>query len=111
MKKTITLFITMLLMATASSQQTTEKDVARRQDASADKPPMHQMLDVDKQELAESGTLNRTREWTIEATYEIPQNASGLAWDGTYLYCGIYGVDGDRILPRRSWHRRLRVAF
>ena len=42
-------------------------------------------------------SIRNTLEWTIEATYEIPQNASGLAWDGTNLYCGIYGVDGDRI--------------
>jgi hypothetical protein len=36
-------------------------------------------------------------EWTIVASYPIPEGASGLAWDGTNLYCGIYGVDGGRI--------------
>ena len=35
--------------------------------------------------------------WTIVASYPIPEGASGLAWDGTNLYCGIYGVDGGRI--------------
>ena len=36
-------------------------------------------------------------EWTIVATYPIPENASGLAYDGSWLYCGIYGVNGGRI--------------
>ncbi len=35
--------------------------------------------------------------WTIVASYPIPEGASGLAWDGTNLYCGIYGSDGGRI--------------
>ena len=35
--------------------------------------------------------------WTIVASYPVPEGASGLAWDGTNLYCGIYGVDGGRI--------------
>jgi len=26
-----------------------------------------------------------------------PSNASGLAWDGNYLWCGAYGVNGDTI--------------
>ncbi|MEO0190357.1 MAG: choice-of-anchor D domain-containing protein [candidate division WOR-3 bacterium] len=26
-----------------------------------------------------------------------PVNASGLAWDGSYLWCGAYGVNGDTI--------------
>ncbi len=36
-------------------------------------------------------------EWTIVATYPIPENASGLAWDGEYLYCGMYGANGDEV--------------
>ena len=36
-------------------------------------------------------------EWTIVATYPIPEGASGLAYDGTYLYCGIYGAGGDEV--------------
>jgi len=41
-------------------------------------------------------------EWTILQIYPIPEGASGLAFDGTYLYCGIYGANGDefyRIYP------------
>ncbi|MBW6461257.1 MAG: hypothetical protein K0B08_11865 [Bacteroidales bacterium] len=34
------------------------------------------------------------REWTIVAIYTIPGKASGLAWDGTYLYSGLYGTNG-----------------
>ena len=37
----------------------------------------------------------QSRDWTIVATYQIPEGASGLAFDGTYLYCGIYGANGD----------------
>ncbi len=29
--------------------------------------------------------------------YAIPEGASGLAFDGTWLYCGIYGPDGGRV--------------
>lgn len=34
-------------------------------------------------------------EWSIVQSWDIPGKASGLAWDGTYLYFGIYGSDGD----------------
>jgi outer membrane protein assembly factor BamB len=33
--------------------------------------------------------------WTIVEAFPIPEGASGLAYDGTYLYCGIYGANGD----------------
>ncbi|MCH8967880.1 MAG: choice-of-anchor D domain-containing protein [Planctomycetes bacterium] len=36
-------------------------------------------------------------QWTIVATYAIPEGASGLAWDGTNLYCGIYGSNGGQV--------------
>ncbi|MFO7896471.1 MAG: choice-of-anchor D domain-containing protein, partial [Candidatus Cloacimonadales bacterium] len=36
-------------------------------------------------------------EWTIVETFNIPGKASGLAWDGEYLYSGIYGVNGSDI--------------
>jgi hypothetical protein len=35
------------------------------------------------------------REWTVVASYHIPGKASGLAWDGTYLYSGLYSAPGD----------------
>lgn len=35
-------------------------------------------------------------EWTIVETFDIPGKASGLAWDGQYLYFGIYGANGDQ---------------
>jgi hypothetical protein len=37
------------------------------------------------------------RDWTIVATYSIPGKASGLAFDGTYIYSGIYGSNGDKV--------------
>jgi len=37
------------------------------------------------------------REWTIVAQYPIPESSSGLAWDGTYLYSGIYGSNGGNV--------------
>ncbi|MCF7920118.1 MAG: choice-of-anchor D domain-containing protein [Candidatus Cloacimonetes bacterium] len=39
--------------------------------------------------------LNLNAEWTVVETFAIPEGAAGLAWDGEYLYCGIYGVNGD----------------
>ena len=38
-----------------------------------------------------------SREWTIIQSWDIPGKASGLAWDGTYIYFGIYGSDGDHV--------------
>ena len=35
--------------------------------------------------------------WTIVESFNVPEGASGLAWDGTSLYLGIYGVDGGHI--------------
>jgi len=35
-------------------------------------------------------------EWTILQSWDIPGKASGLAWDGTNLYFGIYGANGNR---------------
>jgi hypothetical protein len=35
--------------------------------------------------------------WTIVASYALPEGASGLAWDGTNLYCGIYGANGGNV--------------
>ena len=37
------------------------------------------------------------RDWTIINSYSVPEGASGLAYDGEYIYFGIYGVDGDHI--------------
>jgi len=36
-----------------------------------------------------------TNDWTILASYNIPGKASGLAWDGQYLYSGLYSAPGD----------------
>jgi hypothetical protein len=35
--------------------------------------------------------------WSIVASYTIPGKASGLAYDGTYIYFGIYGANGSNI--------------
>jgi len=45
--------------------------------------------------LLEEGIAQNTREWTVVASYQIPGKASGLAWDGTYLYSGLYSAPGD----------------
>ncbi|MCK4655939.1 MAG: hypothetical protein KAT85_02880, partial [candidate division Zixibacteria bacterium] len=44
-----------------------------------------------------SSDNSSSRAWSIVATYAIPEGASGLAYDGTYLYCGIYGANGDEV--------------
>ena len=40
-------------------------------------------------------SINLAAEWTVVETFIVPEGAAGLAWDGEYLYCGIYGVNGD----------------
>ena len=39
----------------------------------------------------------QSKDWSIVASYSIAGKASGLAWDGTYIYYGIYGADGDKV--------------
>jgi hypothetical protein len=36
-------------------------------------------------------------EWTIVETFPVPGKASGLAWDGQFIYFGQYGVAGAQI--------------
>lgn len=40
---------------------------------------------------------SQVAKYTVVETYQIPGKASGLAFDGTYLYSGIYGVGGDEV--------------
>ncbi|NIP44456.1 MAG: hypothetical protein GWO41_10420, partial [candidate division Zixibacteria bacterium] len=47
--------------------------------------------------LIGSANAQNEKDWTIVASYVIPEYSSGLAWDGTHLYFGIYGSDGGRI--------------
>lgn len=42
-------------------------------------------------------TASGGAQWTIVATYPIPEGASGLAYDGEFLYCGILGVNGGEV--------------
>jgi len=42
-------------------------------------------------------TVGQNREWSILEAFEIPGKASGLAFDGTYIYSGIYDVNGDEV--------------
>jgi len=50
-------------------------------------------------EITDEKTIISSTEkaWTVVTVYPIPEGASGLAYDGTYLYCGIYGSNGDEI--------------
>lgn len=45
----------------------------------------------------ESNDIDRNGQWTIVEYFELPESSSGLAYDGEYLYSGIYGSNGDRI--------------
>ncbi len=43
-------------------------------------------------------TQRNTRDWTIVEAYTVPGKASGLAWDGQYLYSGtVFSGDDDVI--------------
>jgi len=39
----------------------------------------------------------QSKDWSITASYQITGKASGLAWDGQFLYYGIYGTNGDQV--------------
>ncbi|MCH2136830.1 MAG: PQQ-binding-like beta-propeller repeat protein [Phycisphaerales bacterium] len=43
------------------------------------------------------GVIAGESDWTIVDSFPLPEGASGLAFDGAHLYCGIYGADGGRI--------------
>ena len=47
--------------------------------------------------FSEQTFAQSSKAWSIVTSYDIPTGASGLAWDGTYLYCGIYGAVGGNI--------------
>lgn len=60
------------------------------------------ILSVGQSNIAEAGrrdtaAKSSSRTWSIVATYPVPEGASGLAWDGTWLYCGIYGANGGDV--------------
>ncbi len=96
LKTTFTLLLS-LLGFLLLAQDSPDSDTKMKNEKSGNQPVIvSPEFSGTSHSIDEKGIRN-TREWTIEATYEIPQNASGLAWDGTNLYCGIYGVDGERI--------------
>ncbi|MCD4730908.1 MAG: choice-of-anchor D domain-containing protein [Bacteroidales bacterium] len=49
--------------------------------------------------LFSQSAFNQNEDWTIVESWPltVPGQASGLAWDGTYFYYGIYGSDGDKV--------------
>jgi len=40
---------------------------------------------------------DNSKDWTILESWSIPGQASGLAYDGTFFYFGIYGSGGDQV--------------
>ncbi len=40
---------------------------------------------------------NSSKNWSILQTYQVPEGISGLAWDGQFIYFGIYGANGNEI--------------
>jgi len=42
---------------------------------------------------------SQSDDWTIVESWDltVPDQASGLAWDGSYFYFGFYGVDGNKV--------------
>jgi len=60
------------------------------------------ILTIAQSDVADAGRRDQvlrgsSRAWSIVATYPVPEGASGLAWDGTWLYCGIYGSNGGNV--------------
>ena len=56
-------------------------------------------------------TFAGSQGWTIVASYPVPEGASGLAFDGTSLYCGIYGVDGGNVYEIDRQNGSFSLAF
>jgi hypothetical protein len=48
--------------------------------------------------FSQPGNKADNRDWTILEAYMIPGKASGLAWDGTYLYSGTVFSGDDNII-------------
>ena len=96
--KTI-LFLTVLMMGFSSlAQHGVEKHVKQANETSGNEIKKLSSVEPVGQDEEQDATGPRyNREWTILETYPIEENASGLAWDGEYLYFGIYGSEGDRI--------------
>ena len=46
---------------------------------------------------ASVATMAAAGQWSVVASFQVPEGASGLAFDGEHLYCGIYGVDGGHV--------------
>jgi hypothetical protein len=44
-----------------------------------------------------SSDTQKDGQWTIVEYFELPDSSSGLAFDGEFLYSGIYGSNGDYI--------------
>jgi len=38
---------------------------------------------------------DEVQDWTVLSVFTIPGKASGLAWDGQYIYSGLYSAPGD----------------
>ncbi|MBU0517503.1 choice-of-anchor D domain-containing protein, partial [bacterium] len=58
---------------------------------------MHQVKTVVLLLLILTVSANWVSAQTILATYEISDHASGLAYDGTYIWYGRYGTNGERV--------------
>ena len=59
-------------------------------------PSNKTIVNTNENDVATSGEIV-SRDWSIVATYSIPESAAGLAYDGASLYCGIYGANGDEV--------------
>ncbi|MFW5705777.1 MAG: choice-of-anchor D domain-containing protein, partial [Bacteroidota bacterium] len=47
--------------------------------------------------LVQAQQTEKGGQWTILETFEVPGKASGLAWDGQYIFFGQYSPNGDQI--------------
>ena len=83
------------LFISTSAQNINEKEISILNELSNQKK-----ISVNIDEILSptvSSKVVRNREWTVLATYPIPQDASGLAYNGESFFFGIYGSNGDRI--------------
>ncbi|MCF8231411.1 MAG: PQQ-binding-like beta-propeller repeat protein [Bacteroidales bacterium] len=93
----------LMLMAVSFSwsvlmaQDSPDEHAGQIDNTSGELPTKSIDVNVEKEKPGSIKDNLNTLDWTILETYAIEENASGLAYDGEYLYFGIYGADGDRI--------------
>jgi len=95
MRKILSIILALVFIFSGLSAAVTSNNSIKKNVSIKNGTIINDLSTYQYQSLCEENLISR--DWTIVTTYAIPEGASGLAYDGTYLYCGIYGADGDEV--------------